>query len=309
MFGKLRTNHLLLLLALLAGLWWLSGRFSPVAQKRTFRDSLLHLDSNSVSAFTFTPAPYKRLQPLRFRRVNEGWRMSLGKDSALADPVFIHAMLRSWSDMRVVSMAGRVQDVAAKYDLGDSTADRLTIEAGDGTHELIVGRHTASEAQMTVVSMPGEDRAYAVDGLLGLYADQTYGEWLPKYLVTGNPRNWRRLTFNFPADSGYVMERAADQWLIDGSPADTARVARYLRSLSRARGQTVADPADTLNAVPSFRLIVEDTTRRDPMVVVVYASNGRFIVRSSLNPGTVMPFDGRDEVPRMFRPRTSFMPQ
>ena len=68
------------------------------------------------------------------------------------------------------------------------------------------------------------------------------------------------------------------------------------------------DPTDTLSAIPQFRLIVEDTTRSAPIVVVVYVSNGKFIVRSSLNPGTVMPFGGRDEIPRMFRPRTTFLP-
>jgi len=309
MLGKLRTKHLLLLLLALAALWWLSGQLSPRAKQRTFREDIFKLDSSSISGFTITPALYKQLPPIRFQRAGDGWRMFWGKDSSLADPAPIHELLRSWSNMRVIRLAGRVSDIRDRYDLGDSTVDRLTIMAGMETHELLVGRHTAGGAPMTVVHPPGDEQAYAVEGLLGQYADYTFGEWLPKYLVTGDPADWQRLTFNFPADTGYVMERKGGQWFIGGAQTDSSRTIRFLHSLARARGQSVTDPSDTLSAVPQFRLVVEDSTRKEPIVVIVFVSNGKFIVRSSLNPGTVMPFDGRQEVPRMFRPRAAFMPQ
>jgi hypothetical protein len=307
MFGKLRTKHLLLLLVALAAIWWFSGLFSPRAQQRTFRENILKLDTNAVTGFTITPALYKEFPPIRFQRAGEGWRMFWATDSGAVDDHPVHELLRSWSSMRVVQMAGRMAEVRDRYDLGDSTADRLTIVAGNEKHELLVGRQTAGEPPMTVVNIPGDENAYAIEGSLGSYTDFAFSEWLPKYLVTGDPKNWKRLTFNFPADTGYVMERSGGRWLIEGVMTDSSRTQKFLSSLARARGRSVTDPADTLAAVPQFRLVVEDTTRSAPMVVVIYAANGKFIVRSSLNPQTVMPFDGREEVPRMFRPRTAFM--
>lgn len=308
MFGKLRTMHLVLLLLGLGGLWWLSGLLSPRAQQRTFREYILKLDTNAVTGFTITPALYKAFPPIRFQRAGEGWRMFWGTDSATVDHQPIYDLMRSWSGMRVVRLAGRMADVRDRYDLGDSTSDRLTIMAGTETHELIVGRQTAGEPPMTLVNIPGDENAYAIEGSLGSYADLTFSEWLPKYLVRGNPATWWRLTFNFPGTPGYVLERHGTKWLLDGVPTDSAYTDRYLRSLSRARGQTVADPADTLVAVPQFRLVVEDSTRAEPLIVVVFVANDHFIVRSSLNPQTVMPFSGKDEVPRMFRPKTAFLP-
>ena len=38
MFGKLRTSHLLLIVAALAAVWWLTGQLSPTAKQRTFRE-------------------------------------------------------------------------------------------------------------------------------------------------------------------------------------------------------------------------------------------------------------------------------
>ncbi len=308
MFGKLKTKHLVLLLILLAGVWWASGLFSPRAQQRTFREELLRIDTNTINSFTFQPAPYKHLPPLRFERRPDGWMMFLATDSSKADPAPIHDLFRSWKHLRVNRMAGRMADVATRYDLTDSTAEHLTIEAAGQRYGLRVGRHTAGEGPVTLVSPPGDDQVYAVDGLLGFYADYTYGDWLPKYLVTGDPQNWKRLTFNFPDGIGYVIERTGDRWTMDGVPLDPERTDRFLRSLSKAKGQSAADPADTLVAVPRFRLVVEDTTRTSPIVVIVFSSNGKFIVRSSLNPGSVMPFDGKQEVARMFRPREAFLP-
>jgi Domain of unknown function (DUF4340) len=308
MFGKLRTGHWLLLLVVLALVWWASGSVSPQAQKRTFREEILRLDSHTVQAFTIVPAISKGLSPIRFARKPSGWWMFWEQDSAKADPAPIHEMLRSWQHMRVTRLVGQVAEVGARYDLSDSAADRLTIHSSGGSHELLIGRHILGEESFTLVTPPDDDRVYAISGSMGKYTDQTFGEWLPRYLVIGDPLNWRRLTFNFPGDTGYVMERVGDQWAIDGVPADQERVAKFLLSLARARGRSVLDPADTLRAIPQFRLVVEDTTRAAPMVVVVYNGDNKFIVRSSLNPTTVMPFDGREEIPRMFRPRTAFLP-
>lgn len=308
MLGKLRTKHLLLLLLALAAIWWFSGRVSPRAQQRTFRENILKLDTSTITGFTITPALNKGLPPIRFQRAEDGWRMFWGTDSGQVDELPMHELLNSWSNMRVVRLAGRMAEVKDRYDLGDSTADRLSIVAENGTQELLVGRQTAGEPPMTVVNIPGDESAYAIEGSLGSYADFTFGDWLPKYLVTGDPSNWTRLTFNFPADTGYVMERSGGRWLIGGVATDSSRTDKFLRSLARARGRSATDPADTLGAVPQFRLVVEDSTRTIPIIVVVFAIKGKFIVRSSLNPQTVMPFDGREEVPRMFRPRTAFLP-
>ncbi len=309
MFGKLRTVHWLLLLVVLAAIWWISGSVSQRAQKRTFREEILRVDSNTISSFTITPGPEKQLPPIRFERKGTGWLMRLGQDSSSPDPAPIHALLRTWSHMRVTRVAGRLAEVGERYDLSDSAAERLIINAPDGPYELRVGRHLPGEEPATLVNLPGDEMVYAIEGSMGQYADQPFGEWLPRYLVVGDPLNWRRLTFNFPGDTGYVMERIGGEWTIDGVLTDPERVMKFLNSLSKARGRSVLDPADTLTAIPAFRLMVEDTTRAEPIVVVVYNGDRKFIVRSSLNPGTVMPFDGKEEIPRMFRPKEAFMPR
>ncbi len=309
MSGKHKTRNLLLLIGGLVLLWWLGGLFSPAAKQRSFRSSLFDLDTNLIRSFIITPAPVKQLPPFLFRRSGGTWRIHWVNDSADADPAPIHDMLRSFSHMRVVRYVGQVDDIGGHYALNDSLADHVRIQLAEREVELLVGRVTDTQPPLTIVRLPGDESVYAIDGPLGRYADQTFGDWLPKYLVTGDPANWTRLTFNFPTHVGYVMERRNGLWTIDGTELDPERTERYLGALANAKGPSAVDPSDTLDAVPMYRLMVDDTTRDQPVIVVVFSSKGRFIVRSTLNPTTVMPFDEQNEVMRMFRPPGAFMPR
>lgn len=309
MFGKLRTVHWLAIVAALAAIWWWSGRSSPQARQRTFRDRLLQVDTSAVTGFTLVPALFKGLPPLHFQRVGTGWRMRMGADSSDVEAEAVRDVLGTVADMRTIQLAGQAESVAARYDLTDSTADRLTLRTATGTVELWVGTGGQGEMATTAVRLPQDQEVYTVAGALGKAADRTYGDWLPKRLVVGDPRNWTDLTFRFPNDSSYALERNGDHWAINGVRTDSTRTWRFLLSLAKARGQEAADPRDTLVAIPGYRVTVTDTTRPDPMVVTVYLvpQEQRFIVRSSLHPQVVMPFDPRTEIPRMFRPPVSFM--
>ena len=235
--------------------------------------------------------------------------MRLGTDSSEVEAEAVRDVLGTVADMRTIQFAGQAESVAARYDLTDSSADRLTLRTPQGPVELWVGAGGLGEGATTAVRLPQDQDVYTVAGGLGKAADLTYGGWLPKRLVAGDPQHWTRITFRFPNDSSYALERTGDHWSISGVRTDSTRTWRFLRSLSRARGQEAADPRDTLVAIPGYRVTVTDTTRPDPMVVTVYLvpQEQRFIVRSSLHPQVVMPFDPRTEIPRMFRPPVSFM--
>ncbi len=308
MFGKLRTSHLLLIVAALAALWYITGLFNPAAKQRTFREHILRADTASLRSFTIVPAASKGMPPIHFMRAADGWIMALMSDTMVADMGPVRNLLGSVADMRPLRVAGKMSVVADRYDLGDSTADHLLLDLPEGPYDLLVGRCTEGDDPITVVSPAGDAQAYGIRGRLGSFTDQTFGDWMPKYLVTGDPRNWTRVQFTFPGDTGYTMVRSGSTWMLDGEPTDTARVRKFLGSLARARAQEVADPADTLHAIPAFRLLVNDTTRTEAIAVVVYQVPGRFIVRTSLNPGVIMNFDGTTEVPRMFRSRLAFLP-
>jgi Domain of unknown function (DUF4340) len=308
MFGKLRTSSLLLVLLALLGIWWWSGRVSPQAQQRTFKEVLVRLDTSTINTFTLIHAPFKGFPEIRFTRETGGWRMVMGRDTAWADPEPVHDVLVAFNDMRALRLVGAMAAVQQPYNLDTLNAERLIVESSQGRFELRVGKATGGDENQTVVNPTGDPNAYAIAGLLGMRTDLPFSGWMPKYLIKGDPANWKRLTFQFPQNRSYVMEKREGRWFIGDVALDPTKIDRYLGSLARSRGQELVDPNDTLNAQLAFRLIVEDTTKATPMVVVVAALADRFIVRSSLNPMSIMPFDAKNEVARMFRPPMMFYP-
>ncbi len=308
MFGKLRTIHLVLAVALLAAIWWWSGRTSPIAKARTFQDVIWSLDTAAVDSFLIEQASFKRFPPIRFYRAEGSWNMVMGMDTAPADPASVNDVLGTIKDLRVQRLVGPLTQVQEIYDLDDLNVERLHVAVNGEQRTLLVGQATGGDEPHTVISPAGDTMAYAVAGLLGMRTDQLFSGWIPKILIQGDPRNWKQVTFLFPGNRGYVMQNRDGKWYIADRQLDQERTVRYLVSLGRSRGSELTDPGDTLGAVPAYQVIVEDTTREVPMTVVVSQVNDHYIARSSLAPMHIIPFDPEKEIPRMFRPPQAFLP-
>ena len=176
MFGKLRTSHLLLIVAILAALWWITGLLSPTARQRTFREQLLQLDTASLGSFTIVPALSKGLPPLRFLRKGRSWELAMLNDTTVVDIDPVRSLLGSLANMRALRVAGSMVSVADRYDLGDSTADHLVLDVPTGRIDMLVGRCTEGEDPMTVVSPAGDVNAYGITGRLGTFTDPAGGK-------------------------------------------------------------------------------------------------------------------------------------
>jgi hypothetical protein len=307
MFGKLGTRRLLIIVLLLAGAWWAFDRFGNAAKERSFKGSVLEVDTTTITAFRFEPALKKRGSLMQFRPTDDHWTITVNERTVAVDPARIHELFLLLHDLRTLSVVGRWDVVKDRYDLSDSLADRLVIETTQGKRELMIGRPLYGNDEGTAVRLAGDERVYKVIGKLGEWADQPPDRWLAKYLITGDPNNWTRLDFTFPTDTGYAMVNTDGNWSIEGAPCDSVRIWSYLHSLSRAVGQTVLPINDTIGGRRAFELKITDRTRPEPLVVTVLSKPDHFVVFSSLDPSVAMPFDGQREVPRMFRPRGVFL--
>lgn len=294
--------------AALATLWWLTGDSSSRTKQRTFRANVAQVDTGALRTFIIRPALRRAHPEMVFTREGSAWTLRSAGYSTPADVRTMNELLALLADLHTELVLGRFDAVKDRYALADSTADHLVMDTPAGPLDLAVGNASGSEEALTAVHVADDDDAYAVKGVLGLYTDKSYVDWVPKPMVNGDPRNWRRLTFVFPGSQGYIMERIGDRWAINGMPTDSVKVAKYLRNLSIYHGYALANPADTLNAVLVYNLIVEDTTRAEPMMLGIFESGDHLIARSTLARHIVMPFDPKVELRRIFRAPQAFFP-
>lgn len=294
-----------IVVAVLAVLWWAGGRSPAQARQRTFREQILQTDTAELHTFTIIPAPARKAPDLQFQRDSLGWTVRTGHSATRAFFRPMDQLLAALADMRPLRVAGQGAATMERYGLADSLADKLLLPGGI---LLRTGISSSGPETATAVMLEGDPNVYLVPGALDHLTGMTFDQWIPKPMVNGDPANWRRITFTFPGSHSYSLQRSGTRWTLEGQPADSTKVAKYLRALSRYYGSGIVDPADTLNARLVYSMRVEDATRRRPIILGIFDAGGRLIARSTLAPPwLVMPFDPQEELPRMFRPPGAFL--
>lgn len=307
MSDRWRSILLAAFVAALGVVWWLGERRSGEDGPRTFRKQLVAVDTAALQAFTIVPPRLLRA-PLRFERDSLGWRVSQEGRTTPAFSRPLNELLAALHRMQPLSMPGPDPATLERYGLTDSLATKIEVPDRDPV-TLRVGITTSGEDPATALMREGDPNVYLIPGDITWITDLDFKGWIPKPMVNGDPANWLRITFFFPGNIAYAMERNGAEWLVDGRPADRVRVEKYLHALSVYYGHDLVDPADTLHARPVYSLQVEDSTREAPITLMIYDVGHRLIARSNLAPPwLVMPFDAQEELPRMFRPPGAFEP-
>ncbi len=311
MFNKLGTRTLLIVAVVLGLAWFLADRFSEGSQQRTFRSEILRLDTAAVTRIRIVPRGAHRGEIVMDRKGPQQWVITFDGAEHPASHTEIQKLLTEMRALDADRMVGRLSAVEERYELADSLSTRITFTDGGVERSLIMGKRVqANNGPFTYVTVPGEEEVYAIPGNIGSAADARPDLWRPRELITGDHNDWQRITFTYPADSGYVLERDGPGWLVDSMPADSGKVNSFLKSLTFCKAQSFADTVDVSQRVPAYSVTIEalpehrrDSTRPEPIIVQAYELGFTFVITSNLHPGNVMYFDPQREMPRLFRPR------
>ncbi len=305
-------------LVIALALWWWLGGLSPERKEgRSFRASFPPVDTASITTFNLTTVPGAGRVAIQFQRDAEGWVASQDGHAVRAFQRPINDLFNALANLHPVAVAGTGPDVMQQYAITDSLTGLFRSPQVFGGQVLRVGGTTQPVAAPTLDAPPpataimlqGDPQVYLVEHLFNQVFNMQLADWLIKPMLNSDPAQWDRITFVFPGSAGYSIERHNGQWLVAGQPADTLKVERYLRALSKYHGAALANPADTANALLMYSIMVEDRGRDRPMLLGIFRSGDHWIARSTLAPPwLVMAIDPDVEIPRMFRPPQAFMP-
>ncbi|MBZ0207907.1 MAG: DUF4340 domain-containing protein [Flavobacteriales bacterium] len=306
MSDKVRITLLAALVVVLALVWWIGGRTPLEAEQRSFPKQLLAVDTAALRSFTIIPAPARHDSLIQFQRDGLGWTATQGDRATPAFTTPLNRLLAALVDMRPRAVAGADAATIERYGLSDSLANTLVLRDPKKV-TLRIGTTSGGDDPATAVILDGDPNVYLVPGAITWIMDLDFIGWIPKPMVNGDPDHWERITFVFPGSVGYSLERSGTDWIVNGQPADNVKVEKYLRNLSIYYGRGLEDPNDTLHARLIYSLRVEDTTRKDPIILGIFDAGGKLIARSTLAPPwLVMPFDVERELHVMFRPPEAF---
>src|SRR5690606_11731904 len=99
-----------------------------------------------------------------------------------------------------------------------------------------------------------------------------------------------KITFRYPADSGFVLQKESSRWLANGLTADSARVETYLEKLrSKELSGFVNDSKPS--ADPDIVLDIQGPAYQQS-VQAWNGGDGEWILTSSFQPGVYFNDDG-----------------
>jgi hypothetical protein len=303
MFKKIKPGVLMIVLIVLLVAYFLVKHFS--SNDRTFRDKVLDFDPAAVTEVLITVPGQPEQTHLKLE--GQEWKVIIMDQAYKADTTNIKSMLSQLSQLATKRFAGKGKDIWKKYELTDSAAVRVEILGGKKEMaSLMLGKfdYTQPENQQqqnmrqqqqgemsTYVRLSDEKEVYVVDGFLKMTIGRSGDAFRDKMLTGIKGQDVSKVTFNYP-EGGMLLDKSSGKWNLNGTPADSMKVVKYLNSISRLMSQDFIYNAPA-PGMPSHTVTIEGNNFQ-PIEIKAFPvadTNLNYLVVSSRNPEAV--FNGK----------------
>jgi hypothetical protein len=317
MFRKANLRVLLVIFGVLLILVILSLVLEKRKGERTFRSELVALDTAKVTGLTITDFKNDHKQ-VSLSRTGNNWQIRSDGKEYLADRSYVNIILQELNRLKADRVVANSRDRWKEFEVTDSLALQVIVKSKSKTlANLMVGKFSWQppdnpydrQGKMTsYVRLSDDNEVYAVNGLLRMNLSPDVNAFRDKTILNINMNDVKKISFRYPADSSFVLEKQAGRWTISGMEADSAKTMAYLHSLEHFTGYDVTDDIP-LAGTPVFSLVVESEGALPAGAeVMAYAADtvNRYVVTSSMNPG--IQFSDRNGIAgRIFKGRMAFM--
>lgn len=321
MSKRFDNKRLLYILAGLVGLLVLTILLKVPAKQSTLKSFVAEVDTSDVSRIIFIPKKGTG-EEFEFVKEKEKWIIKQGNLSARPVPWAVPNILGQIAAMKPKGLAARDDSKWAEYEVTDSLATRIRLLDGKNRDltDLLIGKFTYTQVEnpysdygganvegTSYVRINGEKEIYSVEGFLAINFSGTFNDWRDKSFIRCTSGDILKIDFIYPGDSSYVVSLTDKKWLLNGLPADSARVTGYLNTLSRIDGQEFID-GFTPSADPDYQMKVEGNNLTG-FTVKAYNNpgTGKIVMNSSLYP-EVWFSSTRDGIfSEVFKPKSNFL--
>ena len=301
MSKKINIKSLLIVFAVLLVIVVLVAIRDSKKGDRSFKVDLIPLDSAQVTAITIYPRSYKD-NTIKLQKENGIWRLLKGDKSYTAEKNTVKEILNTLTHLKAERVAATDKEKWATFEVNDTSATRVTLGTGRKTGaDLYIGKFSyqqppnsnpynyGQQGKMTTyVRLAGDKNVYAVDGFLSMMFNRKTNDFRNKTIINSDRLDWTRLSFTYPGDSSFVMNRENNKWMINGLLADSASVIRYFNSIYRLKNSDFVDDKKPQSSSPEFSLKIEGKNFANPIQVNAYAADttNNFLIASSQNKDT-----------------------
>jgi hypothetical protein len=313
---KINNKILIIGLAVLVGIFVISRLFRSPKLEGNIRKELVKLDTADISEIRMTTAGD---QPKLIKLVREGgaWNAVQDDKPYPADKSAVNSLLVTISDLNAVRMVSRKKDKWETYNVGEKSTGVSVYTGGSVEAEFRVGKTGFNQTQggqqfggsqgieaYTYVRMSDEDEVYMVNGFLEATFNRSLKDWRDKSFLRVSSSDVTKVSFRYPADSSFVIEKKDSVWTVAGRPAANNKVDSYLREFSSRSETSFADDFD-MSSQPTFTIQFDGAA--GPIATVdAWKQDEAWFLRSSRQPGVVFLNNDAGTMARLFAGAGSF---
>lgn len=249
---------------------------------------LTDIDSAKVTEFVIIPAKAMN-EEIRVVR-SEGWKLKRGSEILRAEQGIASNTMRMLMGLRPDRVVSKKKGKWNEFQVGDSTGTHVKLMAGNKVMtNLWIGRSgfTQSPGQQyggksfTFVRLDGDDEVFAVEGFLDAQFNRRFDDWRDKSFLRLQRDSVDKVSFRYPADSSFVLEKRMGTWMIGNQPADGAAVTAFLGGLEYKNMGSFALQAPAGNA---DIVVTLGNGNKQVGLIEAWYGMGNWIVRSAHQP-------------------------
>ncbi len=285
MFKIVSTKTLLLLITVLLAVLALN-KFQSQKSENTFNEDFVKIDSGAVTQLIIYPKNEKGKE-IKISRNGKNWELQYDKQKTSADRDAVRNLLASFVKVKALNLGAQDKSGWKSLQIDDSTGTHLKFITATKSYDFMLGKfsyNSSSRNGMSYIRNKNEEKVYAVEGYMSLLMNEGLVTWRKKTVISGNKNNWTSLTFSYPGDSSFILNKQNNQWLLNGGNADSSKVNQFLTTLETLNSAAFVENY-TPSSTPLYSLTINGNNQAQTINVLAYASDSiqKFILHSNLN--------------------------
>ena len=235
---KFNNKILVLSLFALIAIFLLTKTFRSPSRESNFNTELFKVDTSKITEIRIRPQK-DTLREFRLIKGKPNWSVIREDIKANAQPYLVNNLLQSLLTLKPQRVATRKKEKWDQYQLEDSTSSEVLVLSGDEKQlRLRVGKEVSGS---TYVRVNDEPEVYALQGYLQGQFDKRFTDWRNQSFLRIEKDRITKLTFQYPSDSGFVMEQKNKTWMIENEKLDSTKVAGYFNQIRSMDHDLFAD--------------------------------------------------------------------
>lgn len=305
MFNKLSAKTLISVFIILLIIVLIFVYFDGEHGERTFKTNLVDIDTSAVTSIQIYPevTNHKRV---KIYKDGKEWKVLLPNNkSAIVPKEKVDGLFRELNAVKANNLASTDESKWKEFKVDSSGIEVQVYEGNNKTLDLIIGKfeYHKPNTMISFVRIQNENEIYGVNGFLNFAFNHDQNYFRDNRIINDYYSNWKKLTFTYPGDSSFVLEKNGKIWKINNSETDSSSTAKYLSSISNLTNQNIVDDVNKndLNKV-KYHLTIESSSKG----VIEISAFQNNIINSSQNNETYFNGNKTDLLNKIFVKKDKF---